>query len=182
MSRELSPPGDDEAEDTVVLWSQRKARIVATVLALIVAAILGAHVFLLAEPNPGLLLISFPLMFAAFPWAGRATSPTEAVRITPEGVVDKTRGYRLIPWDQIHDVHLKQGQLGLELVDAPPPALWHRLDRFLRSAKGDYFIPANSLDVPDRDLLELIDVRLQRRLFDGTRSEPPRLDSPGDDI
>jgi len=182
MGQDLEMAGGDEVEATVLFWSQRKARVFTTLLASIVAAILVAHVFFLAEPHAGLLFIAFPLLIATLPWAGRALSPMEAVRITDEGVTDWTAGHRFITWSQIHDVHLKHGQLGLELVDAPPPTLYARFDRFVRVAKGDHFISASGLDIPARDLLEMIDDRLQRRLFDEAGGDHMQLHSAGDDI
>ncbi len=185
MATESNDERVAEADETVLVWSPRKATFMSLSLVAIVLAIVVAHLFFLSAPMPGFILIAGIFTLAAFPWAKRALSPTEAFRITAEGIVDKTSPMgveRVIPWSKIQDVHLKNGFLGLEVVDTPAPSFFERVDKFVRGAKGNYFIPANSLDVPAGTIFEICDRRLQQRVLDEPESEARQGSPLGHDI
>jgi len=172
-------------DETVLIWSRRNASWASLFFATMVTVIAVAHAFFLSRPSFAFLMLGGIFTFGALVWGKRAILPTEAVRITADGILDRTSPIgteRMIPWSQIHDVHLQNGQLGLDVIDAPAPSLLERFDKFFRNARGNYFIGANHLAIPAGDVFDLLDRRIQQRLLDASRDDARSVISPGNDI
>lgn len=86
QSEEAVGPSDE----TVLIWSRRNASWASLFFATTATVIAVAHAFFLSRPSFAFLMLGGIFTFGALVWGKRAIVPTEAVRITVDGILDRT--------------------------------------------------------------------------------------------